>query len=123
MPKFTPKLMSKNFLVRTADEEGNELEVQMTGAYFSNGQPQSLYWAEDHTRAGWFKGMAEIVKERGRNDAYKLNAKCNKCDNERTDCCLCRFLFNEPDFSNPISILERLVTLWAWIPPIAKIPS
>lgn len=95
MPKFTPKPHSKNFLVRTADEEGNELEVPMTGAYFSNGQPQSLYWPEGHPRAGWFKGMAEILKERGWKNA---------------DCCLRRILFNEPDFSNPTSILERLVT-------------
>jgi hypothetical protein len=108
MPKFTPK--AKNFLIRTADEDGKEVEVPMTGAYFSDGQPQSLYWPEGHPRAGWFKGMAEVAKERGWENAYSIRAKCKQCDTKRTDCCLRRILFNEPDFANPISVLEQLVT-------------
>jgi hypothetical protein len=108
MPKFTPR--SKNLLVSSVDEAGNTIEVPMTGAYFSDGTPQSLYWPEGHARAGWFKGMAEIVKERGWEDAYNIRAKCKKCDETRTDCCLRRILYNQPDFTNPISILETLVT-------------
>ncbi|KDN44208.1 hypothetical protein RSAG8_05681, partial [Rhizoctonia solani AG-8 WAC10335] len=112
MPKYMPKKEkgAKNFLVRTTDENGNEIEVPMTGGYFSDGTPQSFYWPEDHPRAGWFKGMAEILKERGWENAYKINAKCTRCDKTRTDCCLRRILYNEPDFANPISIVERLVT-------------
>ncbi|QRW11542.1 DDE superfamily endonuclease [Ceratobasidium sp. AG-Ba] len=110
MPKKTPKRGSKNFLVRTADENGNEIEVPMTGAYFSDGKPQSLYWPEGDERAGLFKGMAQILKERGWKNTEKIRAKCKKCNPKRTDCCLRRILFNKPDFTNPMSILERLVT-------------
>jgi hypothetical protein len=46
MPKFTPKPDKKNFLVQTVDNKGNQIEVPITGAYFSNGIPQSLYWPE-----------------------------------------------------------------------------
>ncbi|KAB5588529.1 hypothetical protein CTheo_8030 [Ceratobasidium theobromae] len=110
MPKFTPKEGAKNFLVQTTDEAGNMVEVPITGGYFSDGSPQSFYWPEGHSRAGWFKGMAEILKERGWENAYSINAKCKECDKSRTDCCLRRILYNEPDFANPTSILERLVT-------------
>lgn len=111
MPKYTPKPKSKNFLVCTVDADGNEIEVPMTGAHISDGWPQSLYWPEGHPRAGWFKGMAEIMKEREWENAYTINAKCKTtCTSKLTDCCLCRILFNEPDFANPVSILERLVT-------------
>ncbi|KAG8722296.1 hypothetical protein FRC08_004532 [Ceratobasidium sp. 394] len=110
MPKNTPKPTSENVLVRTADVDGNEIEVPMTGAYFSDGRSQSLYWQEGHPQAGWFKGMAQIVKEWGWENAYKIRAKCKKCDYTRTDYCSRRILFNEPDFSNPSSVVERLVT-------------
>jgi hypothetical protein len=110
MPKNTPRPGGNNFLVRTADEKGNEVEVPMTGAYFSDGQPQSLYWPTGHPRAGWFKGMAQILTERGWTNTDKIRAKCKTCDKTRTACCLRRILYNEPDFANPTSILERLVT-------------
>jgi hypothetical protein len=107
MPKFSPK--SNNFLVETTNEEGKKIEVPMTGGLFRNGEPQSFYWPEGHQRAGWFKGMAEIAKERGWENAYEINADCKKGDKSRTNCCLRHILFNEPDFASPTSILERLV--------------
>jgi transposase len=110
MPKFTPKPTSKNFLVETTDDDGNKVKVPMTGGYFRNGEPQLFYWPEDHLRAGWFKGMAEILKERGWENAYQIKADCKSHDLARTGCCLRRILFNEPDFAGPTSMLERLVT-------------
>ncbi|KAF8595589.1 hypothetical protein BDV93DRAFT_534888 [Ceratobasidium sp. AG-I] len=87
MPKFTPKPGAKNFLVHMSDKDGNKIAVPMTGVYFSNGLPQSLYWPEGHPWARWFKGTVEILKERGWENAEKITAKY------------------------PTSILEHLVTL------------
>ncbi|KAF8604286.1 hypothetical protein BDV93DRAFT_507923 [Ceratobasidium sp. AG-I] len=42
MPRFMPKPTRKDFLVSTIDQDTNEVEVAMTGVYFSKGQPQSL---------------------------------------------------------------------------------
>jgi hypothetical protein len=111
MPKCTLKPTSNNFLVETIDDDGNKVKVPMTGGYFRNGDPQSFYWPEGHPQAGWFKGMAKILKERGWENEYQIKADCKAHDPGRTNCCLHHILFNEPDFSGPISMLERLVTL------------
>jgi transposase len=110
MPKFTPKAGSKNFLIEVTDKEGNRVSVPMTGGYFCNGEPQSFYWPEGDEQAGQFKGMAEILKERGWESAYSIRAECAKHSSARTDCCLRRILYNKPDFVNLVSMLERLVT-------------
>lgn len=107
MPKFSPK--SKNLLVKTTDEAGKKIQVLMTGSLFGNREPQSFYWPEGQPCAGWFKGMAEIAKEQGWENAYEINVDCKKSDEPRTDCCLHHILYNEPDFANPTSIIEWLV--------------
>ncbi|QRV85425.1 hypothetical protein RhiJN_27506 [Ceratobasidium sp. AG-Ba] len=61
MPKYTPK--EKNLLAESTDDNGNKVLVPMTGGYFSNGEPQLLYWPANDKCARWFKGMAEIAKE------------------------------------------------------------
>ncbi|KIM58662.1 hypothetical protein SCLCIDRAFT_16731 [Scleroderma citrinum Foug A] len=61
-----------------------------------------------HERAGWFKGMAQILVERGYTDASRLPAECKdfKCPPDRTDCCCRRLMYSQSDFANVESIIE-----------------
>jgi len=47
------------------DGNGNVVKekIQMTDAQLPKGTPQPLYFPEGHERAGWFKGMAQILVE------------------------------------------------------------
>lgn len=80
-------------------------KIRMTGARFGDGRPQDLYGDD-----GLFKGMAEILKERGydadRIDGLKPECPSFKCTAGATDCCCRRILFNEPDFAEIKSLLE-----------------
>ena len=60
----------------------------------------------------WFKGMEEILKERGLWPERGLNAQCEgfKCEPGKKDCCCRRLLFTQPDFVNQKSHLEELIT-------------
>ncbi|KAJ6564100.1 hypothetical protein B0H19DRAFT_1258600 [Mycena capillaripes] len=118
MPKF-PSSADKNFgvLVNARDANGKpiyeangklkKIKIQMTGAEF-NGSPQSLYFPENHALEGLFKGMANILKERGLEAESKKRAECPnfKCAPPALDCCCRRILFNQPDFTNVESCLE-----------------
>ncbi|KIK14399.1 hypothetical protein PISMIDRAFT_76078, partial [Pisolithus microcarpus 441] len=72
---------------------------------FFNGSPQEFYWPEGHKHAGKFKGMAQILTERG-YDVTNLKAQCKQCASGATTCCCWRILFNQPDFINVEMILE-----------------
>lgn len=75
--------------------------------------PQDFYFSDDHaTMPGWFKGMENIIKERGLWPEAGLNAQCEgfKCEVGNTGCCCRRLLFSQPDFVNQKSHLEELVT-------------
>ena len=74
---------------------------------------QDLYYPDDHeTMSGWFKGMEQIIRERGLWPDRGLNAQCEgfKCMVGKTDCCCQRLLFVQPDFVNQKSHLEELIT-------------
>ncbi|KAF8124189.1 hypothetical protein EV363DRAFT_1178339 [Boletus edulis] len=77
-------------------------KIRMVDGRLPNGQPQSLYFPEHHEKAGWFKGMAQILVECGYTDASSLRAECKdfKCPPNQSDCCCCRLLFSQPDFTN-----------------------
>ncbi|KAL1669056.1 hypothetical protein GGF50DRAFT_44924 [Schizophyllum commune] len=83
------------------------------GYYGRNKTRQPLYYPEDHpTMPGWFKGMEQIIRERGLWPAGgRLNAQCDgfKCPPDRTDCCCRRLLFTQPDFEAQKSALQELV--------------
>ncbi|CDO75448.1 hypothetical protein BN946_scf184823.g2 [Trametes cinnabarina] len=91
-------------------------KMRMADARFADGRPQSLYFAEGHELrvAGTFKGMAEILMERGYDaDAIRqLRAQCPKFECPAIpplsplSCCCRRLLYNEPDFAVVESILE-----------------
>ncbi|KIJ30912.1 hypothetical protein M422DRAFT_186566, partial [Sphaerobolus stellatus SS14] len=59
-----------------------------------------------------FKGMEQIIRERGLWPEKGLNAQCEgfKCELGRTDCCCRRLLFTQPDFVYQKSELEELIT-------------
>jgi hypothetical protein len=77
-----------------------------------NGDPQSFYFPDDHpSMPGWFKGMEQIIKERGLWPAEGLNVQCANfhCPPGRTDCCCRRLLFSQPDFVDQKSQLQELI--------------
>jgi hypothetical protein len=122
MPKFTPPV-GKNWLVEVTkrDENGKPVKkadgtsyetekVKMADATFSTGEPQPLYFPEGHPRAGVFKGMLQILNERGITGFEKKRAECKsfKCPAGATDCCVRRKLYTQPDFAQGKSNLEIL---------------
>jgi len=49
----------------------------MSDATFANGTPQPLYFEHDHPKyPGYFKGMTEILRERGFDAPEKIRAEC-----------------------------------------------
>jgi hypothetical protein len=76
------------------------------------GEPQPLYFPEDHcTMPGWFKGMEIIIWEWGLWPVGGLAAQCPlfHCPPDRTDCCCRRILFLQPDFTAQKSQLQELI--------------
>jgi hypothetical protein len=63
-------------------------KVRMKDGHFTDGRTQLLYFPAGHQHAGKFKGMAEILRERGYN-VSKLKAQCPKfrCPEGATQCC------------------------------------
>ncbi|KAF8706049.1 hypothetical protein RHS03_05255, partial [Rhizoctonia solani] len=106
-----PLKPSKIFGVWAKDESGKLVKIWMANAQFADGSPQELYFPPDHLdNPGKFKGMAEILWERG-IDPTGLKAECPKfkcAPNTGRKCCAQRVLFNEPDFVCQKSILERI---------------
>lgn len=95
------------------DQHGKVLKEKkpMANASFANGSEQMLYYPFDHPEfPGQFKGMTEILRERGFVDEGKLRAECAgfKCKPGVEDCCQRRILFNQPDFLKVPSLAESL---------------
>ncbi|KAL1659549.1 hypothetical protein GGF50DRAFT_130934 [Schizophyllum commune] len=72
---------------------------------------QSLYYPVDPRYPelpGRFKGMAQILRERGLHEEAELPFECHgfKCDTSLPRCCCRRVLYNQPDFLAERSILE-----------------
>ncbi|KAF9481284.1 hypothetical protein BDN70DRAFT_803826 [Pholiota conissans] len=122
MPKNVPKEGS-NFLVprHMLDANGKKMydtdrkpvfeKVRMQNGRFEDGTEQEFYYPEGHERTGTFKGMANILEERGYTGCVGtkgLPAECPKfkCAAGAMACCCRRILYNEPDFVNVPSLLE-----------------
>jgi hypothetical protein len=76
------------------------------------GEDQSFYFDEKNpTMNGWFKGMEQIIRERGLWPEAGLLADCpgHKCSSERNDCCCRTLLYNQPDFVSQKSELQEFV--------------
>ncbi|KIK97179.1 hypothetical protein PAXRUDRAFT_136819, partial [Paxillus rubicundulus Ve08.2h10] len=89
--------------------DGKVLIEKIPMADARNGELQPLYFLTGHNKAGWFKGMAQILLECGYLNAPKLLAKCkdSKCPSgDCSDCCCRRLMYSQPDFVNIESLLE-----------------
>lgn len=93
------------------DEQGKLLKElkPMGGARFADGTIQNIYYPSDHPKyPDFFKGMTQILLERGYDNAGALKAQCNgfRCVPGAHSCCQRRILFEEPDFKgvNPIAV-------------------
>jgi hypothetical protein len=75
------------------------------------GEDQSFYFDEEHpSMKGWFKGMEQIIRERGLWPETGLLADCpKKCPPGRENCCCRKLLFNQPDFVSQKSELQEFV--------------
>jgi len=83
-------------------------KIQMMDAQLPNGDTQSLYFPDEHEKAGWFKGTAQILVKQGYSNAPGLQAECCdfKCPKDRNDYCCRRLLYSQPDFVHVESNLE-----------------
>lgn len=120
MPKGPSKGLESNWGVTVTargdsgqaihDENGRpkKIKVPMGDGELPDGSPQSFYFPEGHPRAGIFKGMVQILEERGFQGMASLKAECKsfQCKPGATNCCCRRILFNQPDFANVKSMLE-----------------
>jgi hypothetical protein len=98
-------------MIYSANGKPSKVKIHMAPGQFANGLPQSLYFPEGHEKAGWFKGMAEILRERGYTEEAKLKYECGgfKCPPEKEGKCCCRrVLYNQADFANIESRLETI---------------
>ena len=90
------------------DGKPQKTKVPMEPGCFANGEPQLLYFPNGHEKAGWFKGMTQILQERGFEAESKLQAECKgfRCLPGEIRCCCHRFLYNQPNFMQVDSVLE-----------------
>jgi transposase len=106
---------SNGKIVYDTNRKPRKVKIRMGDAVF-NGQRQSLYY-EDGPEAGKFKGMAQILIERGlikdKAAARKVRFECEgfKCSPAASNCCCRRMLFNQPDFATVPSLLETECSL------------
>lgn len=103
------KFPVQNFKFPSVDSRGHKVEVRMEDGRLPDGTPQSFYFPDDHLEfPGWFKGMAQILRERGLGHIAEKRAECPgfKCEDGKTDCCCRRALFCQPDFESRASSLE-----------------
>ena len=80
----------------------------MVDARFSNGQVQPLYFLIDHDKAGWFKGMVQILVEHGYANVLKLPTECKdfKCFGNQSNYCCWHVMYSQSDFVKVESLLE-----------------
>ncbi|KAG2344596.1 hypothetical protein BDR05DRAFT_882039, partial [Suillus weaverae] len=92
-------------------------KIPMEDGWLPNGDSQSLYFPEGHDKAGWFKGMLQILVECGYTDTPNLKAQCKdfKCPGDGKDSCCCRWLmYSQPNFVHVESVLEALCRAWGF---------
>jgi len=90
----------------------DKTKILMQDGRFENGDPHQLYFLINHPNKdlrGVFKGMAVILEERGFGDMSKVRAECKgfKCKPGEARCCCRWILFDQPDFADAESLLEK----------------
>ncbi|CUA75192.1 Periplasmic nitrate reductase [Rhizoctonia solani] len=113
MPKGEVENFPRPYTVKGANGTSQKVTPpRMEPGRLPDGTAQSFYWPDDHepaNRRGWFKGMAQILRERGLQKVAEKRAECPgfKCEPGKTDCCCRRALLNQPDFESRDSNLEE----------------
>ncbi|KAF9458406.1 hypothetical protein BDZ94DRAFT_1325516 [Collybia nuda] len=99
--------------VYTPDGKILKEKVNMANGKFADGTEQEFYFPDNHpTHPGLFKGMANILTERGFSGVQGKQGKraqCGKnfsCVPGATDCCCHRILYSQLDCVNVESLLE-----------------
>ena len=54
------------------DGKLQKTKIPMGPGCYANGEPQPLYFPDGHEKAGWFKGMVQILQEQGFEATSKL---------------------------------------------------
>ncbi|KAB5587764.1 DDE family endonuclease [Ceratobasidium theobromae] len=96
---------------------GEKIKVDYTPRVLPDGRIQSFYYLMDHPvekLQGAFKGMAQILEERGVEGALKMRLHCPPNGSQKgqgclpgaTNCCAHRAMMNQQDFLNQKSILQ-----------------
>jgi len=99
-------------IVYRSDGSIDKTKILMQDGRFENGDPHPLYFLINHPNKdlrGVFKGMAVILEERGFGDMSKVRAECKgfKCKPGEARCCCRRILFDQLDFADAESLLEK----------------
>ncbi|KAB5588389.1 Periplasmic nitrate reductase [Ceratobasidium theobromae] len=110
MPKGEVEHFPRPYVVKGTGQR--VVPARMEPGRLPDGMAQSFYYPDDHPRLdrrGWFKGMAQILRERGLGHIAERRAQCPgfKCEPGRTDCCCRRALLSQPDFETRDSSLEE----------------
>jgi hypothetical protein len=110
MPKWPSSTWGVSVSTNGPDGKPLKGKIRMGDGRLPNGDPQSLYFPEGpNDKSGWFKGMSQILVERGYTNAPNLKAQCKdfKCPGDgKDDCCCRRIMYSQPDFANVESVLE-----------------
>jgi hypothetical protein len=87
-----------------------KVKIRMGHGTLKDGSSQVFYFLNNHPQAGVFKGMAKTLEKCGYGDMSKIHAKCTgfKCNPEVSQCCCWQILYNEQDFINAKSLLQRV---------------
>jgi hypothetical protein len=76
------------------------------------GQQQSFYFPNDHPNyPGWFKGMEQIIRERGLWPEGGLPVECAgpKRPDGPASCCCRHILYTQPDFASQKPLLQEYI--------------
>lgn len=110
--KRADNALSARHMPKNPGWTGKKAPMHMRPGMLPNGEPQELYFPDNHpVHPGKFKGMAQILRERGLVAEAELPASCLgfKCVDETASCCCRRVLFNQPDFRNQKSALVEYI--------------
>lgn len=94
--------LSARHMPKTPGWNSQKAPERMRPGQLPSGEPQELYFPPDHPKhPNQFKGMAQILRERGFN-THKLLAECKgfKCKDSDSHCCCRNILFHQPDFKS-----------------------
>ena len=124
---INPSAPGKNWLIKvpSLDNNGKQIfdasgkrvskSIPMAPGTFAEGTPQSFYFPDGHRQASQFKGMRIILEERGflKEELEKLKRECLgfRCPAGKTNCCIQRILYSQPDFQSVGSVFKDHCTL------------